>query len=51
MLAERGVAAARLDRVRAPAGLDLGAETPGEIAIALIAEMLAVRRKAGAPAP
>ena len=47
MLAERGVAAARLDRVHAPAGLDLGAETPGEIAIALIAQMLAVRRKAG----
>jgi xanthine dehydrogenase accessory factor len=50
MLAERGVDAARLDRVRAPAGLPIGAETPGEIAIALIAEMLAVRRKAGTAA-
>jgi xanthine dehydrogenase accessory factor len=48
MLADRSLDAARLDRVHAPAGLDLGAETPGEIAIALIAEMLAVRRKAGA---
>ena len=47
-LADRGIDTARLDRVRAPAGLDLGAETPGEIAIALIAEMLAVRRKADA---
>ena len=30
------------DRVRAPAGLDLGSETPEEIAVAIAAEMLAV---------
>lgn len=35
---------ARLD-VRTPAGLDLGAETPEEIALSIVAEILAVRRR------
>ncbi len=39
-LAERGVDAARL---RAPIGLDLGAQTPAEIAVAVLAEVLATR--------
>jgi len=47
-LIARGIAAERVDRVRAPIGLDLGAETPGEIALSIAAEMLAVRRKATA---
>jgi xanthine dehydrogenase accessory factor len=42
LLAE-GVAAAELDRIRAPVGLDIGAQTPEEIALAILAEMLAVR--------
>ncbi len=33
-----------LTRVRAPIGLDIGARTPGEIAIAIAAELIAVRR-------
>ena len=33
-----------IDRLHAPAGLDLGAEGPGEVAWAIVAEMLAVRR-------
>lgn len=33
-----------LDRLHAPAGLDLGAEGPYEVALAIIAEMLAARR-------
>jgi xanthine dehydrogenase accessory factor len=45
-LAQRGLPQARLDLVRAPIGLDLGAETPEEIALAIVAEILAVRRKA-----
>lgn len=36
-----------LDRVYGPAGLDLGAEGPQEVAWAIIAEILAVRRGAG----
>ena len=43
-LAERGVAADRLARLKAPAGLDLGAITPDEIAISILAEIVAVRR-------
>jgi xanthine dehydrogenase accessory factor len=43
-LAQRGVAAARLAKLKAPAGLDLGAITPDEIAISIIAEIVAVRR-------
>lgn len=45
---ERG--AARWARLRAPVGLDLGAETPDEIAIAIAAELIAVRRR-GVPVP
>src|SRR6202790_2591728 len=43
-LAERGVAADRLAKLKAPAGLDLGAITPDEIAISILAEIVAVRR-------
>jgi xanthine dehydrogenase accessory factor len=43
-LAERGVSAERLARLKAPAGLDLGAITPDEIAISIVAEIVAARR-------
>ena len=43
-LAESGVAPERLAKLKAPAGLDLGAITPDEIAIAILAEIVAVRR-------
>ncbi len=43
-LAERGVAAERLAKLKAPAGLDLGAITPDEIAVSILAEIIAVRR-------
>jgi xanthine dehydrogenase accessory factor len=43
-LSERGVAAGRLANLKAPAGLDLGAITPDEIAISILAEIVAVRR-------
>jgi xanthine dehydrogenase accessory factor len=44
LLAE-GIAAARLDEVKAPAGLDLGAITPEEIALSIIAEITRLRRQ------
>jgi len=42
-----GVAPERLADVRAPIGLDIGAETPEEIALAIVAEIVAVRRGRG----
>jgi len=44
MLAKRGVTAEKLARLKAPAGLDLGSITPDEIAISILAEIIAVRR-------
>jgi xanthine dehydrogenase accessory factor len=35
----------RLAKLKAPAGLDLGAITPDEIAVSIIAEIIAVRRQ------
>jgi xanthine dehydrogenase accessory factor len=43
-LAKRGVAAGRLAKLKAPAGLDLGAITPDEIAISILAEIVTTRR-------
>ena len=43
-LAADGVAPERLARLKAPAGLDLGAITPDEIAVSILAEIVAVRR-------
>jgi xanthine dehydrogenase accessory factor len=44
-LAQRGVAPERLAKLKAPAGLDLGAITPDEIAISILAEIIACRRR------
>jgi xanthine dehydrogenase accessory factor len=44
-LRARGVPAADVARLRAPIGLDLDARTHGEIAVAIVAEMVAVRRR------
>jgi xanthine dehydrogenase accessory factor len=43
-LAQRGISGERLSQLKAPAGLDLGAITPDEIAISILAEIVAVRR-------
>ncbi|MFQ5666613.1 MAG: XdhC family protein [Candidatus Binatia bacterium] len=42
-LQQEGFSEGALARIRAPIGLDLGARTPEEIALAILAEMLAVR--------
>ncbi len=42
-LAERGVPQEQLDRVRVPAGLDLGKTTHKEIAVAIMAELVQLR--------
>jgi xanthine dehydrogenase accessory factor len=39
-----GASDADLDRVHCPVGLAIGAETPAEIAVSILAEMIAVRR-------
>lgn len=44
-LRDAGVDEDRLRRVRAPAGLDLGARTPEEVALAIMSEIVRVRRK------
>ncbi len=38
-LLAQGISAERCDQVHAPAGLDLGAETQGEIALSVLAEI------------
>ncbi|MCA9906089.1 MAG: XdhC family protein [Anaerolineae bacterium] len=43
-LKERGLTDAQLSRVRAPIGLELNAETPKEIAISILAEIIMLRR-------
>jgi xanthine dehydrogenase accessory factor len=42
-LQEAGVAEERLDRVHSPMGLELNAETPEEIAVSIMAEIIMLR--------
>jgi len=44
-LALKGVDRARLEELRAPAGLDLGSVTPEEIALSILGEITTVRRR------
>jgi xanthine dehydrogenase accessory factor len=50
-LRKEGVPAHLFDRVHAPVGLDIGAITPEEIAIAITAELIAFRRHASSNLP
>ena len=43
LLREDGVTDAELDRISGPSGLDIGADTPAETALSMLAEMIAVR--------
>jgi len=44
-LAREGVPQARLEEIQAPAGLDLGAITPDEIALSIVAALIAENRR------
>jgi len=44
ILLDQGIAAAELDAIHNPAGLDLGATTPAEVAVSILAEIIAVRK-------
>jgi xanthine dehydrogenase accessory factor len=50
-LRETGVTQDQLDRIKFPAGLDIGAVTPEEIALSILAEIVQVSRRAAAPRP
>ena len=43
-LLERGVPAEALDRIRSPAGLDIGARLPEELALSVLAEIVQLRK-------
>ncbi|MCK6629091.1 MAG: XdhC/CoxI family protein [Anaerolineae bacterium] len=44
-LLESGLTQAQIDRLHAPIGLDLGGRTPAEIALSIMAEIVAVRNR------
>jgi xanthine dehydrogenase accessory factor len=45
VLREEGAAEGQIARIHAPIGLDIGARTPAEIALAIMSEIVAVRRQ------
>src|SRR6266704_1056945 len=49
-LLARGISRETLERISAPAGLDIGARTPEEIALSIMAQIVERRRRAAEPA-
>ncbi|HEY8171425.1 MAG TPA: XdhC family protein [Candidatus Limnocylindria bacterium] len=43
-LVDEGVAPEKIENLRAPSGMDVGATTPEEVAVSILAELIAVRR-------
>ena len=50
-LLRRGIAAEKFNHVYAPIGLDIGATSPEEIAVSIVAEIIGDRRRTLAPLP
>jgi xanthine dehydrogenase accessory factor len=50
-LVERGAVSGALDRITNPAGLDIGARAPEEVALSILAEIVKVRRSASEQPP
>jgi xanthine dehydrogenase accessory factor len=48
-LREAGVDEALIERVHSPIGIDIGSQTPAEIAVSIVGEMIAVRRGQAPP--
>ena len=46
---ERNIPASKFDRVRAPIGIDIGAITPSEIAVCIMAEIICILREGPIP--
>jgi xanthine dehydrogenase accessory factor len=40
-----GISGAELERIQAPIGIDIGAQSPAEIAVAILAEVIAALRR------
>jgi xanthine dehydrogenase accessory factor len=49
-LEQKGVAVADIERVRMPVGVDIGARSPAELGVAIVAELIAWRAGRRAPA-
>lgn len=49
-LEAKGLIRSQVDKVKAPAGLDIGAVTPEEIALSILAELVNIRRRTVKPA-
>jgi xanthine dehydrogenase accessory factor len=49
-LSSRGLSIVDIERVKAPAGIDIGAVTPAEIAVSILAEIVQ-RRRGDKPVP
>ncbi len=50
-LEKEGIAPDKLNRVSAPIGIDIGARTPEEIGVSVVAELIAARRNSAAALP
>ena len=51
VLAQQGVSAERLATIRTPVGLDIGARSPGEVAISVLAQIIALGLPGASDAP